>query len=171
MAKVVNRGRMNCQECLAKQQNTAVTSKTSHQNILEAEDWQKELVVKCGTKELQRASEVGNPLLPLCQGLCSSGQASDSAKWAWCNAQQQVFDNIKLKVRTSLVLANPVNGKLFHLCTDASDYAIGAVLEQKGKDGQWHVVAYGSHSLTSAEIGEHFCVFPVTFLVYYFKIK
>jgi len=31
------------------------------------------------------------------------------------------------------------------------DYAIGAVLEQEGEDGQWHIVAYGSHSLTDAE--------------------
>jgi len=76
---------------------------------------------------------------------------SPKVNWAWCNAQQQAFNNIKLKVRASLILADPVNGKPFCLCTDASDYAIQAVLEQEGKDGQWHVVAYGSCSLTSAE--------------------
>jgi len=78
---------------------------------------------------------------------------SPKVKWAWCNAQQQAFGNIKLKVRASSILADPVNGKPFCLCTDASDYAIGAVSEQegKGKDGQWHVVAYGSHSRTTAE--------------------
>jgi len=37
-----------------------------------------------------------------------------------------------------------------HLAS-ARDYAIRAVLEQEGEDGLWHVVAYGSSSLSGAE--------------------
>jgi len=62
-----------------------------------------------------------------------------------------VFNNIKQKVATSPIFTNPVKGKPFHLCPDASDYAVGAALEHEGKDGQWHVVAYGRCSLTNAE--------------------
>jgi len=51
----------------------------------------------------------------------------------------------------SLIFTNPMKGKPFCLCPDASDYAVGAALEQEGKDGQWHVVAYGSCSLTDTE--------------------
>jgi len=72
-------------------------------------------------------------------------------EWAWNDAQQQAFNDIKEKVGTSPIFTDPVKGQPFHLCPDASDYAVGAALEQEGKDGQWHVVAYGSHSLTSAE--------------------
>jgi len=72
-------------------------------------------------------------------------------KWAWNNAQQQAFDDIKQKVGTSPIFTNPVKGKPFCLCPDASDYAVGAALEQEGEDGQWHVVAYGSYSLNDAE--------------------
>jgi len=76
---------------------------------------------------------------------------SPKVKWAWNNAQQQAFNDIKQKVGTSMIFTNPVKGKPFHLCPDASDYAVGAALEQEGKDGQWHIVAYGSRSLTNAE--------------------
>jgi len=76
---------------------------------------------------------------------------SPKVKWAWNDAQQQDFNNIKQKVGTFLILTNPVKGKPFRLCSDASDCAVGAALEQEGEDGQWHVVAYGSCSLTSAE--------------------
>jgi len=43
---------------------------------------------------------------------------SPKVKWAWCNAQQQVFGNIKL---SSSIWADPVSSKPFHLCTDTSD--------------------------------------------------
>jgi len=62
-----------------------------------------------------------------------------------------VFDDIKQKVGRSLIFTDPVKGKTFCLCPGASDYAVGAALEQEGEDGQWHVVACGSRSLTNAE--------------------
>jgi hypothetical protein len=52
---------------------------------------------------------------------------------------------------TVLILAYLAQGKPFCLCTDVSDYMIRATLEQEGEDVQWHVVAYGSCSLTSTE--------------------
>jgi len=72
-------------------------------------------------------------------------------KWAWNNAQQQAFNDIKQKVGRPPIFTNPVKDKPFCLCPDASDYAVRAALEQEGEDGQWHVVAYGSRSLTNAE--------------------
>jgi len=50
-------------------------------------------------------------------------------KWAWNNAQQQAFNDIKQKVGMSLIFTNPVKGKPFHLCPDASDYTVRAALE------------------------------------------
>jgi len=142
--------------------NQRCTSKASHQNILEANqgDWQKELVVKTvvprNCRELREFLKRANHYHCFVKNYTAVVQpltvlTSPKVKWAWFNAQQQAFDNIKLKVRASLILAGPVNGKPFHLCTDTSDYAIRAVLDQEGKDGQWRVAAYGSCSLTRAE--------------------
>jgi len=55
---------------------------------------------------------------------------SPKVKWVWKNAQQQVFNDIKQKVGTSPILTDPMKGKPFCLCTDVSDYAVGAALEQ-----------------------------------------
>jgi len=46
-------------------------------------------------------------------------------KWAWNNAQQQAFNDIKQKVGMSQIFTNPLKGKPFCLCPDASDYAVG----------------------------------------------
>jgi len=76
---------------------------------------------------------------------------SPNVEWTWSSAQQKAFDEVKKRLTSAPILAYPVNGKPFCLCTNASDYAIGAALEQEGEDGLWHVVAYGSHSLSGAE--------------------
>jgi hypothetical protein len=76
---------------------------------------------------------------------------SPNVEWTWSSAQQKAFDEVKQRLTSAPILAYPVNGKPFCLCTNASDYAIGAALEQEGEFSQWHVVAYGSHSLTNAE--------------------
>jgi len=52
--------------------------------------------------------------------------------------QQKAFDEVKQRLTSAPILAYPVNGKPFRLCTNASDYT---ALEQEGDDGQWHIVA------------------------------
>jgi len=72
-------------------------------------------------------------------------------EWTWSSAQQKAFDEVNQRLTSAPILAYPVKSKPFCLCTNASDCAIGPVLEQEGEDGQWHIVAYGSRSLTDAE--------------------
>jgi hypothetical protein len=36
--------------------------------------------------------------------------------------------------------------------TDASDYALGAILMQQGEDGKWRVVFYHSRKFSGAEL-------------------
>jgi len=76
---------------------------------------------------------------------------SPNVEWTWSSAQQKAFDEVKQRLTSAPILAYPVNGKPFRLCTDTSDYVVGAALEKEGEDGQWHVVAYGSRSLNDAE--------------------
>ena len=61
----------------------------------------------------------------------------------------------KGKVQSAPVLVFPDFEKPFLLETDASKEGLGVVLSQKQSDGQYHPVAFGSHSLTLAKKNYH----------------
>lgn len=71
--------------------------------------------------------------------------------FSWTNAQQKAFDTLKQLLCNAPVL------KVFdplletRIICDASDYAIGSVLEQL-HESDWHPVEYISKSLSSAEV-------------------
>eukprot|EP00253_Pinus_taeda_P027104 PITA_27104 len=65
------------------------------------------------------------------------------AKFFWSESQQKVFIELKDRLCMALVLALPDLQQPFEVETDASDYAIGAVLTQHG-----HPVAYHSEALS-----------------------
>jgi len=46
---------------------------------------------------------------------------SPKVEWTWNSAQQKAFDEVKQKLTLAPILAYPVNGKPFWLCTNASD--------------------------------------------------
>src|ERR1043166_1736901 len=61
------------------------------------------------------------------------------------------FSDFKKKLCTKPKLCYPDFEKEFILYTDASGYALGAVLLQIGKDGKERVIYYASKTLTDAE--------------------
>ena len=63
-------------------------------------------------------------------------------KFFWSESQQKAFRELKDRLCTTPVLALPDLQQPFEVETDASDYAIGAVLTQHG-----HPVAYHSETL------------------------
>ena len=68
----------------------------------------------------------------------------------WTTPEQTAFDALKEKLTSASVLLLPDPNKPFTITTDASDFAIGAVLTQdKGKGEQ--PVAYESRKLSPAE--------------------
>ena len=69
----------------------------------------------------------------------------------WGEKQEKSFQTLKEKLCTTPVLAYPDFEKEFILYTDASGYALGAILSQKDEDGKEHVIFYASKSLTDAE--------------------
>src|SRR5436189_6241162 len=69
----------------------------------------------------------------------------------WKEKQEESFQTLKEKLYTAPILAYPDFEKEFILYTDASGYALGAVLSQKEKDGNEHVVYYASKTLTDTE--------------------
>jgi hypothetical protein len=75
--------------------------------------------------------------------------------YIWGNEQQKSFEKIKQKLITSPVLIYPDLEKPFRLYTDASNIALGAVLQQKGEDGKEHPVAFISKKLTKQQQKYH----------------
>jgi hypothetical protein len=91
-------------------------------------------------------SEIVRPLTRL---------TTKDVQFRWTTDEQTAFDTLKSCLTTSPVLDFPTTDGIFILDTDASKYAIGAVLSQY-KPGETvtdaKVIAYGSKTLTEAEI-------------------
>jgi hypothetical protein len=64
----------------------------------------------------------------------------------------QAFETLKKAFTMALILTHPDFQKPFFLETDASDFALGAILSQPDKDGRLHPVAFHSRKFTVAEI-------------------
>ena len=76
---------------------------------------------------------------------------SELTKFVWSKECQEGFHALKHALTTAPVLAYPDYTQPFILETDASLKGLGAVLSQKGKDGEVHVIAYASRSLQPSE--------------------
>ena len=72
-------------------------------------------------------------------------------KWNWGERQQRVFEELKEKFMTELVLVTPDLDKEMRVKADVSDFVMGGVLSIKCKDKKWRPVAYISKSLNEAE--------------------
>jgi hypothetical protein len=72
-------------------------------------------------------------------------------EWKWLEQEQASFDLLKFKLTNTPLLQYPDFNKPFILTTDASGYAIGAILSQ-GKLGQDKPIAYASRTLNKAEL-------------------
>ena len=73
------------------------------------------------------------------------------ARFLWSTECQKAFDTLKDALLSAPVLLLPDPSSQFHLFTDASDVALGAVLQQADAIGQLHPVAFASRQLRDAE--------------------
>ena len=72
-------------------------------------------------------------------------------EWMWTILQEEAFVGLKMRVGEEVVLAIPADEGKYRVETDASDFAMGAVLSQQQKDGTWRPVAFISKSLNPVE--------------------
>jgi hypothetical protein len=73
-------------------------------------------------------------------------------KLEWTPAAQKAFEDLKVAFTTAPILVHPDFTKAFYMETDASDFALGAVLSQMGEDGKLHPIAFYSRKFSAAEI-------------------
>jgi len=92
-------------------------------------------------KFIKNFSEIAKPLTIF---------TKKNTKFEWTTEQQKAFNILKEKLTTALVLHHPDFARQFIIATNASDYAIGAVLSQ-GPVGQDQPIAYASRILNKVE--------------------
>ena len=80
-------------------------------------------------------------------------------KFEWGPKQELAFETLKKRFTSAPVLAYPIDDARFILDTDASNYAMGAVLSQlqRDEDGEYveRPIAYASKKFNSSEA--HYC--------------
>jgi len=92
-----------------------------------------------------------------------------NAAFIWTEACEEAFVELKRRLTSAPVLAAPTDHGQYILDTDASDFALGAVLQQKQDDGLVHVIAYGSRSLSGPE--RRYCITRKEMLAVVFGLK
>lgn len=93
---------------------------------------------------IQNFSDLVAPLNNLIKGR-KKGQ-----KIQWTEDAEKAFEELKNRLSTAPVLANPDFTKIFTLQVDASNIALGCVLTQ-GEGEEEKVIAYASRTLTKSE--------------------
>ncbi|CAG9134097.1 unnamed protein product [Plutella xylostella] len=73
-----------------------------------------------------------------------------NAKWMWDKEQDVAYNELKLRLTSAPILRQADETKPYIIKTDASSYALGAVLVQGEKEEE-HPVEYASRLLTPAE--------------------
>ena len=77
------------------------------------------------------------------------------APFVWTDRQQRAFEALKCSLTTAPVLAPPRDEGTYVLDSDASEEALGCVLQQE-QEGQLKVIAYASRAVCDAE--RHYCL-------------
>jgi len=79
-----------------------------------------------------------------------------NAAFLWTDACEQAFQELKARLTAPPVLVAPNDEGQYVLDTDASDFALGAILQQYQPDGTLRVIAYGSRALKAPE--RRYCI-------------
>lgn len=72
-------------------------------------------------------------------------------KFQWTNVAESTFQKLKRAFTNASFLIHFDPTQKIEVMINASDYAIGAILQQLQKNGKWHPVTYYSRKLLSAE--------------------
>lgn len=80
-----------------------------------------------------------------------NGLTNDNVPFIWTDMCEEAFVQLKMKLTSEPILKFPDLNQPFVVEVDASNYAVGGILSQKGSDEQLHPVAYFSTALQKAQ--------------------
>jgi len=92
---------------------------------------------------IRNFSEIAKPLFKM---------TSKKENFEWNEEGLDAFHKLKEMLTSPPVLAYPDHEKQFFVECDASNYAIGGMLSQKGDDGTLYSIYYYSKTLSKAEV-------------------
>ncbi|GFX68410.1 retrovirus-related Pol polyprotein from transposon opus [Trichonephila clavipes] len=95
---------------------------------------------------LKDAAKTQAPLHELLKG----AKKKDRRKVHWTNDTRRSFEKCKTDLAEAALLSFPRSGLPLSLCTDASDFAVGAVLQQLENEG-WKPIAFYSKKLNETQ--------------------
>ena len=77
----------------------------------------------------------------------------DDADFRWTDLTEASFIQLKKALMEAPVLMFPREQGKFAVSFDASNFAVGALLEQEDEDGNFRPIEYASRTLTTTERG------------------
>ncbi|GFV24334.1 retrovirus-related Pol polyprotein from transposon opus [Trichonephila clavipes] len=95
---------------------------------------------------LKNAAKTQAPLHELLKG----AKKKDRRKVHWTDDNRRSFEKCKTDLAEAALLSFPKSGLPLSLCTDASDFAVGAVLQQLENEG-WKPIAFYSKKLNETQ--------------------
>ena len=101
-------------------------------------------------KFIDNYSELASPLYELLKGIPVKKKNS-APLGIWTDDQVAAFNKLKEKISYEVTLTYPDFQKPFVLNTDASQIAIGGVLQQRDEDGELRPITFFSRTLNRAE--------------------
>jgi len=94
---------------------------------------------------IQSYSQVARPLTELTK-------RKEDGQWSWNPEAEKAFEDLKKQFTTAPILNHFDPSKPVIIETDASDFAIGAVLSQRDEENRLHPIAFHSRKFSPAEI-------------------
>ena len=76
----------------------------------------------------------------------------EGKNWAWNPRAEAAFEELKRRFTTLPVLVHFGSQRPVIIETDASDFAIGAVLSKRNEEGKLHPVAFHSRKFQPMEV-------------------
>jgi hypothetical protein len=105
----------------------------------------------------------------ICRPLTESTKG-DKKDWEWTPDMEKAFVDLKERFTTAPILTHYSPERQCIVETDASDFALGAVISQKSSDDKLHPIAYHSRKFSPAEINYEIHDKELLAVVDFFKI-
>ena len=87
-------------------------------------------------------------------------------KWKWTALLQKAFEELRAQFANSIHLIHPNDELPYSIYTDASKFAIGALLMQTDENGETYIVSTVSRVLTATEQKYSTCEQELLAIVY-----